>query len=743
MIDPKVTLSNCETEAIHIPGKIQGQGFLIAVNNKTFEVNFISENFSELTGQSATSLLGKNLTLVEEKLQLTGAFTNFKFAQIIQAFNNGESANFLNPFYIEINNTAYNLIISISGKELVLELEPSDSNVEFTIQQTIGRSISGILSGKNLQSLFENAAAEIKNLINYDRVMIYRFNDDGHGEVIAEAKNETLQPFMGLHYPATDIPKQARDLYKINLTRIIADVHVASVPIITKKINTVDLDLTNASLRAVSPIHIQYLKNMGVASSFSISLISKGELWGLVACHNYTPKFINYKIREASKLIGQILSSALEYRLGEEDAEQFNLLNLSVNKLVKYIERENYIVNALTANNTTINNVTKASGTIIVFDNIITSVGTTPGKADVAEIIKWLKINMDEPVYYTNRFPEVYLPAKKYSAIASGILVCMISKQSEFIIWFKPEQVAELNWAGNPEKPSEKNEFGMLIISPRESFASWKQIVKETSEKWSRSEIAAAVTIREHIIYAKNRKENEIRLLNERLKIIYEQQDTFNFTISHDLKTPLSSIKAYSELLLKNNNSLDANAKNILERIQVSTDKMALLIKEIFNYSKIGRAGIELQQINMQPLINEIKKEITEGLQKENLQFIIGETPDISGDHVMIRQVFMNLINNAVKYSSRSNPSIVKVEGKINEDKVIYSIIDNGIGIEPKDQAQVFELFRRMDNAMDFEGTGIGLAIVKRIIEKHNATISLESVVGEGTTFSMSFKNYQ
>src|SRR5690606_18753465 len=147
-----------------------------------------------------------------------------------------------------------------------------------------------------------NTALQVKNTIHYDRVMIYRFADDGHGEVVAEAKNDNLNSWFGLHYPASDIPKQARELYKKNLTRIIADVHTTPSKISTAADNAQPVDLTSSQLMAVSSVHIQYLKNMVVASSFSISILYMNDLWGLIACHNYTPRFIDYNARESSKL---------------------------------------------------------------------------------------------------------------------------------------------------------------------------------------------------------------------------------------------------------------------------------------------------------------------------------------------------------------------------------------------------------------------------------------------------------
>jgi chemotaxis family two-component system sensor kinase Cph1 len=664
--------------------------------------------------------------------------------QLTQLLNlSATNKNFesVNPFNVELNGEPYFVIVTPSGSNIVLEFEPTDSDLDVDVQKAIGRSISEILSGKNLNALLKNAAQEIKKIIRYDRVMIYKFNEDEHGEVVAEVKEDNLEPFMGLHYPASDIPKQARQLYKLNLTRIIADVNTDSAPIITFE-EEQPLDLTHSVLRAVSPIHIQYLKNMGVASSFSISLIAHGELWGLVACHNYSPRFINYKARDAAKLVGQILSSALEYRQEEEDTEQLAVLNAAAADISGTLKKDVTILEALTKGKATINDITTAAGAALVLDGAITTVGSTPTEAQIEEIIGWLKENMADSVYYTHHFPEIFAPAKKFSATASGILATALSKDlTELIIWFKPEQITTINWAGNPEKPAEPGENGLMQLSPRQSFEIWEQTVKNTSARWSNEELTTVVKIREEIIYAINRRANEIRMLNERLQLAYEELDTFSYTISHDLRTPLSSVKSYSEFLLATNKSLDESAKGILGKIVAGTDKMNMLIKEILNYSRVGRADIEFNKIDMVKLVNDAAKEVTNAFSLPNLKLTIGDLPNIYGDFVMITQVFTNLLNNAVKYSARSNPPQVEIKGVVDNQETIYSVTDNGVGIDVNYFSRVFELFKRMDNVLDYEGTGVGLAIVKRIVEKHQARIWFESKLGIGTIFYISFKN--
>jgi light-regulated signal transduction histidine kinase (bacteriophytochrome) len=664
----------------------------------------------------------------------------YLFNQVVNAGWSSKNLESFNPFVLELDKNPYNVIITVSGDQLLFEFEPAVAD-EFDTQKTIGKAISRILADKTLSSLLENAAQEVKKIIHYDRVMVYRFNEDGHGEVVAEAKEDYLAPFLGLHYPASDIPKQARELYKLNLTRIIADVDSVPSAILTSADNVMPLDLTHSELRAVSPIHIQYLKNMGVKASFSISLISKGELWGLIACHNYTPKFINFKARDASKLIAQILSSALEYRQGEEDAERFTSLAANSSRLVSFIENEGLLVNTLTSKETTIKDVTSASGAAFIFENGITTVGYTPDEDQINAIAAWLFKNMQDSIYYTHRFPEIFEPAKAYSDKASGILACILSRElKEMIIWFKTERIHEVHWAGDPEKPVEVGADGVAQLSPRKSFEAWTQIVRHTSEKWNRSEITAVVNIREHIILAIKRRANEIRLLNEKLISAYDELDSFSFTVSHDLRTPLSSIKSYAELLLTTNKSLDANARNILERIRKSTDRMTFLINEVLNYARIGRVEVQRVPVDMGKVMEEIKHDIASAFKVDQHRIVVGETPEIKGDPSMIQQVFNNLVNNAVKYSAKSENQKVTIEGKLINNEIVYSVEDNGIGIDINYYSRVFELFKRMDNVEHYEGTGVGLAIVKRIVDRHEARIWFESTLGMGTTFYVAFK---
>ncbi|TCD04229.1 GAF domain-containing protein [Pedobacter frigidisoli] len=731
-----VDLTNCDKEPIHVPGKVQSHGFLIAIDKANFNITYISENAINFIGEFAKNLLEKPIAILSNFIEQNEQ--KFDMEDLLKLGIVKKSFDGVSPYPVEIKGKPFYLIISASVNDWLFEFEPV--TLQYDIQSLIGRSASVMLQGKNVFALLKAAAAEVKKLINYDRIMIYKFLDDGHGEVVAEEKEENLEPFFGLHYPASDIPKQARDLYKLNLTRLIADVNTEDSQIITYKQNE-PLDLTNGGLRAVSPIHIQYLKNMGIYSSFSISLIAHGELWGLIACHNYSPKFIDYKAREGSKLIGEILSSALEYRQGEEDSETLKQFKDTATLLTDYLNRDKYLIDALAGHDRTLLNVTKGTGAAIIFEGNLKTLGVVPDDKDIWELAEWIKTNSDESIYYTHRLSEIFHPAKKYKEIASGILSCSISKDpDEVMIWFKPEQIATVNWAGNPDKPATASENGMLNMSPRKSFETWSQVVSNTSEKWLSEEITSVLRIREVIITYINKKANEIRLLNEKLQAAYEELDTFSYTISHDLRTPLTSIKTYAELILKNK-SIDESGRKMLDRILIGADKMNFLIKEILNLARVGRLEINFETVNMQSLLNEISTEVWAAFKADNAELILGQMPELKGDKTMIVQVFTNLISNAVKYSVMVEKPKIEVTAYIDGGETIYAIKDNGMGIDNRYYDRVFELFKRMDNVKDIEGTGVGLAIVKRVVERHNGRVWFESKLNVGSTFYVAFKN--
>ncbi|WP_025144911.1 ATP-binding protein [Pedobacter jeongneungensis] len=722
-------LTNCDKEPIHIPGNIQRHGFLIVVD-KDHMITHCSENVVDHINMTSYELLGH---IFDDFNHLFGKDDESGFLGGLMDLASGSSMD--NAYPLNFGSQDWNLIVHNSGEFFLLDFEPQRSDLEPDLQDIVGQSLSQILGDRNLGEILKNASLKIRELIAYDRVMIYRFDQDGDGEVVAEACDPGLDSWVGLHYPASDIPRQARDLYRINLTRLISDVDSAPSPVRTKL--TAPLDLTHSPLRAVSPIHIQYLKNMGVASSFSVSLVHKGELWGLIACHNYTPRFINFNQRRSAKLIGQILSSAISYQEQQQEQHLLNQQQSAIAALSSNLLKGSDVNEALFDTQINIGDAVSCSGAAMLFDNELSVCGEVPAREFLEPFFAWLSENMKDDIFDTDDLAAIYPASKEVAAQAAGVMVCRLAKDlPEFLIWFRPEKIKTVNWAGNPHQKSVSID-PMEVISPRNSFELWIEEVRGRSLKWLPHERRIALLLRDEINYAIGRKATELRALNLRLRDAYAELDTFAYTVSHDLKNPITVIKSYAQLIMGAKSI--GQAGKMADKIHSSAERMRRMIDEILDYSRAGQSALSMQHIELLPILEEIRADLLLSYPGSNLEINFGPTPSIQGDRLMIRQVFSNLMENAVKYSQENENATVTVTGEIKGEGVQYSIIDNGMGIDELEHGKVFELFERSSEVKAISGTGVGLAIVKRIMERHEGSIRLESEPGKGTIFYLEF----
>lgn len=736
----QVDLTNCEREPIHIPGHIQAHGYLLVIQPSDYRIVQASENITALCGTSAEQLIGKPVDHVLAATDVPGS----TLLEILNVAMRNRRPESLNPYRLDINGAPTNLILHQHDDGLVLEFEPADEEpTSFLLQQRVTHALADIQGSQSVTELLQNAVRKVKDLIGYDRVMVYRFEEDWHGHVIAEAKEPHLESFLGLHYPASDIPRQARDLYKVNLVRCIMDVHQPSVPIypVFYADKKRPFDLTHAGLRAVSPVHIEYLKNMGVQSSMSISLMNRGNLWGLIACHHYSPRFVDYPTRMSAKFIGQLLSAALDFRKSEEDQTYLRQIGSQEQVLQEQMLKTWDVVQGLTGQKVTIMAINSATGAALLFDNRLHKLGQTPDDDAIRGLVQWLKKSQATTLFQTNQLPSLYSEAESFREIASGLMAIELSRElGEYVLWFKPERITQVDWAGNPDKPVTIEASGEQRLSPRKSFAKWSQEVYGQALPWREVEMATALKLREDINQIVVQKANQIRLLNEQLRVAYEELDAFSYTVSHDLRAPLSSVKSYSEIILEEYGAeLNEDVHYLLGKIIGASDRMTSLIQHILRYSRMGRTELMAQTLDMKEMLQLLREEMLAGQKGRNLQIRIGDTPSIYGDYTMVLQIFSNLLSNAVKYTRDMQPAIVEVNGQDNGLEVVYTVQDNGIGIDMKNAGTMFDLFKRLDNVQDYEGSGIGLAIVKRILGRHNGKIWFESEPYRRTIVYVSF----
>ena len=734
----QLDISNCDKEPIHIPGHIQSHGFLLALNPVTLDIERVSANVTDFTGKKPTEIIGRHVGVLQDVVLTRAGSTLTELLQLGKMTGNFEQ---LNPQKITVQDKEMFLIIHQHKDALICECEPSQTADEnITLQKIMSTALAVIQSSGTLSKLLRRVAELVKEITGYDRVMIYKFHEDDHGEVVAEARNEDLESWLHLHYPASDIPAQARELYKLNLVRIIAAVNSQPSGLLSADKITTPLDLTHSVLRAVSPVHIEYLVNMKVGASFSISLLYKKRLWGLIACHSNSPRFIEYNSRIACKFIGQLFSAAMEFKSNENAEQEITLRRENQLSLFEQLMKEMEPVSALTQGPVTMMDINNSTGAVFCFEDKLYTIGKVPTDEQLRELMKWLRKNEASSFFQTSTLPIQYPGARAFADVASGLMITPLSLDlSEYIMWFKPEKIITVDWAGQQQKDNTVQNDGSLHLNPRKSFEKWSEEVKYISEEWADFEISGAIKLREDLIQVINKKANEIRKLNELLKEAYDELDTFSFTISHDLRTPLSSVKNYTEIILEDyGHEMNDDAKSLFQKVIKGTDKMAVLIKNVLQYSRVGRTELALEPINMQKLLPEIREEILAPHRGKNIEFELKNMPELHGDRTMIMQLFTNLAGNAVKYSTQSPVQKIEIDGKVKDGFVTYTIKDNGIGIDMKYADRIFELFKRLDNARDFEGTGVGLAIAKRIVEKHNGKIWLESRPNDGTKFYIS-----
>src|SRR6478609_1020744 len=379
------TLANCESEPIHIPGAIQPHGVLIAMRGEDLAITQVSANLEQFFGVTPESCLGSPFT------GLLDPESGERMAQIFSAPRLRE----LNPFRImSKSGRALDAVAHRSGDVLIVEAEPAAAQRTEAIGGFDPRLRSSVLRLQNahdIPSLTATAAEEVRVLTGFDRVMVYRFDADWNGQVVAESKREDLESFLGWHYPASDIPAQARRLYTVNWLRFIVDVGYQPVPVVPTcdPISNVPLDMSHAILRSVSPIHIEYLRNMGVRASMSISLVVDGVLAGLIACHHYSDaRLVPLRVRDTAEYLGYALSWQLRVLEGASRTEQARAAQRHEAELVRTMSVAGDLLDGL--GTPALLSLTAATGAAIVLEEGMRRVGTTPRTEQIRTIIDLL-----------------------------------------------------------------------------------------------------------------------------------------------------------------------------------------------------------------------------------------------------------------------------------------------------------------------------------------------------------------
>jgi light-regulated signal transduction histidine kinase (bacteriophytochrome) len=489
---PQVDLTNCDRESIHQLGTIQPIGFLIAVSTDWL-VARASSNTEEFIGSDPEHLIGNPLAeflLPKAIHDLRNRVGMLRSADAVERLFSCEM----------IKGAFFDVMVHVSGGHIVIEAEPGDDQ-STDATGTVKSLVARLDQTPDLNSFFREGARQVRMLLGFDRVMVYKFDTDGSGEVIAEACRTGIGTFKGLHYPASDIPQQARLLYKRNLLRVITDVNADPVAIVPQ-LDGVGrpLDLSLSMLRFVSGIHIEYLKNMGVQASLSVSIIVEGELWGLFACHHYTARVPSFQSRAVSELFAQMFALKLESRQRAEIVEYERRARDISDQLLGAVASDETLLKDPDWLADILTNAIPADGVGVWINGSYAFSGTTPPTAFFRRVVRALNGTAAGKVFATDQISTLLKDTEEHASTCAGLLAIPISRSPrDYVVLFRSELVRSVRWGGDPHKPIQYGPNGPRL-TPRESFAEWKELVEGRSKPFTTSELRVAETLRATLI---------------------------------------------------------------------------------------------------------------------------------------------------------------------------------------------------------------------------------------------------
>jgi light-regulated signal transduction histidine kinase (bacteriophytochrome) len=739
---PELDLSSCDREQIRTPGSIQPHGFLLTLSGD-MEVLQASANLGDWAGVPARDAVGRPLA------EVIGEDAVLRLAPELRT----ELGN--RPYYVGTVTAANGRHFDVLGHRwdelTILEFEPTERGAPADFRQLyslLGDFLQKVNGAESVESLAGLACHHVRAVTGFGRVLVYQFDRDGHGHVVAEAKQEDYASYLGQHFPASDIPAQARQLYALSPIRLIQDANYTPAPLVpalnpvTGKPN----DLSFAALRSVSPVHLQYMRNMQTLASMSVSLLVKGKLWGIISCHNEDPSPVPFEQRTACEQLGQLLALCIESR---EDARelQFRLevRRIMVSMLAGLTQGSNFIEN--------LSNVfpellrfARASGVAVVVDERVLTFGDTPEQEDILGLVDWLALQHHGDIYHTDKLSAAWPGGAAMARNASGLLAMPISRiHKHYLLWFRPEFVHTIEWAGNPhDKLAQSSAAGLpMQLSPRTSFAAWRETIHGTSVPWHGGEIELALEFRTALLGIALERAEQMAELAEELTRSNKELEAFSYSVSHDLRAPLRHIVGFADLLIESGGNDDGERRmRFLKNIKDAARMAGKLVDDLLSFSQMGRASLRPTDLDMNELVAACIDKLALETRGRNIEWDIGPLPPVHADPAFLHLAMTNLLSNAVKFTGKQDPAKIRVSFEDTPDETVFHVADNGAGFNMDYVHKLFGVFQRLHRMEDFQGTGIGLANVRRIIERHNGRVWANSVQGEGATFSFAMPKH-
>lgn len=708
MSEQPVTLANCEDEPIHLPGAIQPHGALIALDGQG-RVLGLSDNLGTLLGIAPS--LGEPLAEAD-----VGPGVLAMLADGL-----AEEGPWVNSVEARINRRFFDVIGHSHDGVRYLEFErrAAGSASFTTFALNAQRLVSQLQLRNDVESLLVSVTEEVRRMTGYDRVMAYRFNEDDSGEVVAESRREDLESYLGQRYPASDIPAQARRLYLQNPVRLIGD--AAYQPVAVRPAlnpgSGKPFDLSFSVLRSVSPIHCEYLANMGVRASMSISIVVGGRLWGLLSCHHMSPKVVPYPIRMSFQVFSQVCSALVERLEQSRISELLRQASDRQQALLRRTRDSDDLLSALSRPGASVADLLPCDGAVVMLGGRASSIGGDFEELAVS-IVTQLQQDDDLDLFHSDRRLE--LPdGRQHDPRYCGVMAIRFHRQeSGWIVWLRLEQVHRIRWGGKPEKIVSTGPSGPRL-TPRGSFEAWEEVVRGRSMPWTGIDLSIAEKLRTELVELCLNRAGEIDRMRQRLIAV----------LGHDLRNPLQSISMAAAML----SSSDVRNAELRQHITYSSSRMERLISQILEMSRLqSGAGMTVKPVtaDLSRLVRDIVQETDVAYPGLSIETSIEEGVQAHVDPDRYLQVVANLLSNARHHGRPGRPVLVEL---CRQDGLArLSLLNEAEALDEARLANLFEPFKQDSSGRgrNKSGLGIGLYISQAIVNAHGGRIEVEQADG-------------
>lgn len=489
----------CGSVPLHQINLIQPYGFLLVIRKTDYRIVQVSENIIAALGLQPAEVVDTFLSDYIPAAQME---------ELRQKLEEGLVNKLPLTLTVSANATPkdYLAVIHLSGESMLLEIEPlgerKEENSFINIYQQLKYAMAAINAAPTIKAACEVAARQLKALSGYDKVMVYQFDKDWNGTVVAEEQEPGMESYLGLTFPASDIPRQARAMYLDNPYRMIPNrdyVPVSLYPVINPLTNAFT-DLSGCNLRSVPAVHLEYMKNMNIMTSMSCRIMKDGQLWGLFSCHHRTPYQLPYEGRALFELLSDIIAARIVSLYYKEDGDEYTNRHEVHTRLVEQVYTAGDLIQGLLGREANVLQLLNASGAALMYNRRLETIGKTPDRNALKDLLLWLQSSASNQVSQELHLPGVYEPAIQYADLASGILVIPVQpNKGEYLIAFRPEVIREVNWGGNPNE-AVRFEKDNIQYHPRNSFSIWQQTVRHTALPWKQTEMQMASHLRNFIL---------------------------------------------------------------------------------------------------------------------------------------------------------------------------------------------------------------------------------------------------